>query len=314
MLIANIHNGDDHQNTPAPIEAPVVKRSPEVYRGLPWVRDVPLAHETLISSLVPPAAQPELPQAKPRRSWSPLSRTLLVAAIMLFVAVEGRLFLAGRSSPATTAEHVELVPAASAAMSPRVAIAPSFELIYDASGSMLAPAEGGTTQRWELARAGLQIWLNSGALPLEASFGMQSYGSRLEDACSPDTTVLPLAPYSFERAYNGIADTDPAAGGRASIAASLRAASTSLSPVQGSATIVLVGGGAEACGGDPAAEAAAFVAGQAQRQVHVIGVAVAGTAAQAQLRAIAEQGNGQYIAVSTGDELATALQQVTGKQ
>jgi hypothetical protein len=247
----------------------------------------------------------------------------MVALIMAFLGLETQLFWTGVRAPETASQPVELTqpavaaeiaPAAAqpAAASPQAAMPAAIELVYDASSSMLVPIKGAGMHRWDVTKSGLQEWLNSGAITLDASFGMQSYGQG-DSACGVGSAIA-LAPYSFERAYNGIADTYPAAGGTASIAASLRAVTADLGSAQGPATIVLVASSAEGCGGDPAAEAAAFAASQPNRQVHVLGVAIEDPAVTAQLRSIAEQGNGQYVAVSNSEELAVALQQVVGSK
>lgn len=322
MTANTLHQGENNQDEKPRYELPVVKRSPEIYRPLPWGRDWPVGHDDDHGpGLNPPVGPPEQPRTPTRSRWSPLRRTLMVALITAFLGLESQLFWAGVTAPETASNPVEIVaPAVAAAVDPvpqmvtgstLATASTTIELIYDASGSMLAPIEGTGTHRWDVAKSGMQTWLNSGAISLETSFGMHSLGLQRDSACGLGTSIA-LAPYSFEQAYNGIADTYPRAGGSAAIAASLRSVVSDLQGVQGPATIVVVASGAEGCGGDPAAEAATFASGQTNRHVHVVGVAIEDPMVIAQLRSIAEQGNGQYVAVSTNDELATALQQVVG--
>ncbi|WP_026370955.1 vWA domain-containing protein [Kallotenue papyrolyticum] len=224
---------------------------------------------------VPPSATPVPPTATPTPTTAPLlPATLLITAEEPFV-----------NTPA------------------------NIEIIVDASGSMLAQVPGTDKQRWQIAQEALSTLVTSGAISDRSFTVVRTYGRNRGGDCSDLEVLQPLSRFSAAALLDVIGTIRPAVGGMTPLGASLRAAAADLQAAEGSTAVILVTDGLESCNGDPVAEAAAFVAGNEQRAVHVIGFALERPEESANLRRIADAGHGLYFDATDSAQLAAALRQ-----
>ncbi|MBX7058711.1 MAG: VWA domain-containing protein [Leptospirales bacterium] len=173
--------------------------------------------------------------------------------------------------------------------------------ILDASGSM-NEMFGGVT-RMAAARVMLEEQLSR--LDRSVPVGLAAYGNRLP-GCSSQRLYNPIAIGNHERINLQVQNM--AAAGATPIANTLRLIGTALVPSNPGLLIVLISDGAESCGGNPGAEAAALQLRGANVQVNVIGLAVDAETAL-QLGEIARQGRGRYFHVRNHTDFEAAIQQ-----
>lgn len=287
------------------------------------------------------SAEPPVPVARPR---GPLLRRGLMAAVVVLLCVVGfQLTAMARSAPApvaavalalptavppTATPEPTAIPEPTPTMAPTevpvlagsVVITPSdegtfvntprnIEIIVDASGSMQAEIDGSGKQRWQVAQDALNSLINSGTITGQSAVALRTYGRQRGGDCNDVEVLQKLSRFKPDALLSAVGTIKPAVGARTPLAASIRAASDDLITAEGTTALIVVTDGDESCNGDPAAEAAAFVAGGPQRQVHVIGFALDDPTASERLRQIAVNGNGIYIDATNSAELAAALRQ-----
>jgi hypothetical protein len=185
----------------------------------------------------------------------------------------------------------------------------NIEIIVDASGSMLAQAEGSDKQRWQVAQEALTTLINSGAISERSYVVVRTYGRRRGNDCTDLEVAQGLSRFNAESLSGVIAGITPAIGGMTPLGASLHAAADDLQAAEGSTAVILVTDGLESCNGDPVAEALTFAGGSDQRKVHVIGFTIDQQDARDKLRQIAEAGKGLYFDAGSSAQLAEALRQ-----
>lgn len=177
-------------------------------------------------------------------------------------------------------------------------------MVLDASGSMKQKLSDGKT-RISAARASLHRAIDQ--LPESTRVGMRVYGASVPDEkgkkaqCADSDLVVPID--TGNRAALRTAVKRYAPLGETPMAYSLRQAVKDL-PEKGNRTILLVSDGEETCAPDPC-PAAEELAGVDLR-IDVIGVDV-NAKARAQLKCIADKGNGRYVDARTSKDLDFAL-------
>lgn len=185
----------------------------------------------------------------------------------------------------------------------------NIEIIVDASGSMFAKVPGTDKQRWQVAQEALNSLVDSQSISEKTLVVVRTYGRQRGNDCSDLEVAQDLSQFNPEGLKGVITGLKPAVGGMTPLAASLRAANEDLARTEGNTVIILVTDGLESCNGDPVAEAANFVAGTDQRQIHVIGFTIDEQEARDQLNEIAEKGKGLYFDAGNSAQLAEALRQ-----
>lgn len=178
----------------------------------------------------------------------------------------------------------------------------SLLFILDGSGSMWGQVEG--ENKIEVAKEVMTALVND--LPAEMAIGLQAYGHREAESCTDIELLAPLGTEksAINEAIQGIIPT-----GATPIAGALEQAAETLSDTEGRKSVVLISDGVETCDRDPCALLAELQTQGIDTTVHVVGFDV-GEGDQAQLRCIAEAGNGQYFSAANAQELSEALTQV----
>jgi hypothetical protein len=208
--------------------------------------------------------------------------------------------VAGVAAVAALATLPTLAGIAHAAPEPQ---RPRALVVLDASGSMLGQVDG--EPKIDAARQALKQVV--AATPEDVDLGLMAYGHRRKDDCGDIETVVPIG---ADRARIGQAVDGLRPRGKTPLTDSIRHAARDLRTSEASASIVVVSDGKETCEGDPCAAAREAAASGVDVRVHVVGFDVTGEEA-AQLRCIAENGNGRYFPAKDADELARALEQAT---
>lgn len=121
--------------------------------------------------------------------------------------------------------------------------------------------------------------------------------------------AIPLGPLDPASAVTTVSTLQAINEVRTPLAASLEAAGTDLSVVEGPKLIVLITDGEETCGGDPGAVIEALVAQGVDVRVNIVGFAIGDPVIEEQLAAWAEQGGGVYFSAEDAEDLGPALNQ-----
>lgn len=184
-------------------------------------------------------------------------------------------------------------------------------LIFDASGSMAGTVDGGT--KMAVAKAATKAFLDEAAADANLEVSIVVYGhegSNTEGAkaasCAGIDEIYAMGPVNAAKAKAAIDSFDST--GWTPIADSLKKAEAILKRNPGDTNMVLlVSDGEESCGGDPVATVKALRGGSIEILTSVIGFDVGGDT-EAELRAIAEVGGGDYFSVKSAQELEEAFQ------
>ncbi len=198
-----------------------------------------------------------------------------------------------------------LVEQGRAALGPEDAVG----VILDASGSMLQRI--GTERRIAIARDTLTGLLNN-AIPAGTGFALRAFGHRETDSCRTDLEI-PLAPLDPAAASDVIAGINAMNLARTPLGRSIELSASDLADVNGKRVLVVLTDGEETCAGD----AAAAIQGLRDRgwdiRVNIVGFAIDDDTLEAEFRAWAASGGGEYFGAADGAELADALTRaVTG--
>jgi len=175
-------------------------------------------------------------------------------------------------------------------------------IVLDASGSMWGRIDG--EPKIEIARKTLKEVTRS--MPAEVDLGLMTYGHRSKDDCGDIESV---AAVGSSRADIGAAIDAIQPKGMTPLTGAIERAAAELRGHEGAASIVVVSDGKETCEGDPCAAARAAAGAEVDLRVHVVGFDVDEEEA-AQLRCIAEAGNGSYFSASNAGDLADAMRLV----
>ncbi|MFC5604373.1 VWA domain-containing protein [Sporosarcina koreensis] len=180
-------------------------------------------------------------------------------------------------------------------------------ILLDASSSMLLQADGRLkmdTAKTAVKSFAATIGQNSEvSLYVYGHAGTQSKSDK-ELSCGTIDEVYPLGSYD-EKKFNESVDGVNASGWTP-LAQAIKQARLDHENTKEDITVYIVSDGAETCGGDPVAEAQAFSDLAKARHVNVIGFQV-DQKAESQLKAVAEAGNGTYLAADTLDEMTAGI-------
>ncbi|REJ78406.1 MAG: VWA domain-containing protein [Acidobacteria bacterium] len=179
------------------------------------------------------------------------------------------------------------------------------ELVFDASGSMHQRV--GEKTRIEIAKEVVKDLI--GKLPDETEVGMRVFGHRRKGDCSDIEMVAPFAQINKARLTSQVDAID--AIGITPLAASLRMVGQDMANFSGNTTLVVLTDGNEQCRGNPVAEVKKLQRQGIDINLHIIGFAVDDPSV-AQLKEIAEAGDGQFHEASDASELVTALRTSLG--
>ncbi len=173
-------------------------------------------------------------------------------------------------------------------------------LILDGSGSMWGRVDGEpkiVVAREVIANL-LEDW------PIGVDLGLMTYGHRRKGDCSDIETLVPVGPFDAARVNAAIEGIKPK--GKTPISASVRKAADELAFTEEKATLILVSDGLETCEADPCALAGELESKGIDFTVHVVGFDLR-KEDPTQLRCLAEQTGGRYLAASDSIQLLEAL-------
>ena len=177
--------------------------------------------------------------------------------------------------------------------------------IFDSSGSMKKPIEGGESR----SKAAKQALVKALAtMPADTNVGLFMYGHRRAKDCSDIEMVSPPGTGDSKDIAQKILDSQPK--GETPIAAALEAVASYFTPLKGQTnSIVLVTDGIEECGGDPCAAARAIREAGTDLKVHVVGFTLNETQRQT-LQCVADETGGKFLDAQDAAGLSDALAEV----
>lgn len=186
------------------------------------------------------------------------------------------------------------------------AIANDAILVLDASGSMWGTLNG--TTKVEMAREAVADLVKS--WPAGDSLGLVAYGHRRKGDCTDIETLLPVGSVDA-KAFRTKVDALNAKG-MTPISAAVLHAADALRSSERKATVILISDGEETCHLDPCETARKLEADGIDFTAHVIGFDVASdSTAERQLKCLAENTGGTYVAASDAQALTSALDAVS---
>ncbi|MEZ7170712.1 hypothetical protein [Sporosarcina sp. OR05] len=183
-------------------------------------------------------------------------------------------------------------------------------ILLDASSSMLLYADG--RLKMDTAKSAVKSFAT--AIGQKSEVSLYAYGHKGTQSASDKTLscgtieeVYPLGEFK-EKEFNSVLDNVKASGWTP-LAEAIKQAGIDHKDTTEDLTVYIVSDGAETCGGDPIAEAKAFTQGKAGRHVNVIGFQV-DKDAESQLKAVAEAGNGTYMAANSLEEMTAGISKI----
>jgi len=182
---------------------------------------------------------------------------------------------------------------------------PVFEIILDASGSMLKRDRG--EPRIEIARKAL-IRLIDESLPADAKVALRVFGHLEPNACRTDL-VIPLAPLDRSAMREALAGIEAKNLAKTPIGASLSKVGDDLAGADGPVNVVLVTDGEETCDGDPAAAITDLRDAGHEVQVNIVGFAIDDVMLKETFREWARLGAGRFFDAADSEELSRGLAQ-----
>ena len=183
-------------------------------------------------------------------------------------------------------------------------ISQKYMFVVDGSGSMWAEVEGKI--KINAAREVMNTLIDD--LEDDVEVGLVSYGHRREGACDDIETLIPLGPLDRVAIKSAVNNINPT--GKTPLSAAVIKAAEELRYTEEQATVVLVSDGRETCNMDPCAVGNQLERAGIDFTTHVIGFDVAEEDDRAQLRCLAENTGGIFLAASNTDELTAALRRV----
>jgi len=180
-------------------------------------------------------------------------------------------------------------------------------ILLDASSSMLLQADG--RLKMDIAKSAVKSFASTIGQNSEVSLYVYGHAgtqnkSDKELSCGTIEEVYSLGEYN-EKKFNESVD-EVKASGWTPLAEAIKQARLDHENTKEDITVYIVSDGAETCNGDPVAEAKGFSAMATDRHVNVIGFQV-DMEAESQLKAVAEAGNGTYLAADTLDEMTAGI-------
>ena len=179
----------------------------------------------------------------------------------------------------------------------------SFELILDASGSMMSRL--GHSTRIGVARQVLEHLVRH-QLPKGTPVALRVYGQRVPRACRTNLLV-PLSPLKPGRMAARIAHVVPQDRSGTPIAASLLQVSSDLRRARGTKVVLLVTDGGESCHGDPAKAIRTLKATGFDVRLNVVGFTIQDKKVQQAYQSWAALAGGRFFDAGNRDELAKAV-------
>lgn len=328
-MIRNDIQADRAAFKPAKAATSPRSKSPSAYGGVGAFRDLyapPLeSQEAQFPGAQAPESAPRPQPARPPRLRQTLSGTvvclLLVASASLLWA-NNALFaqmygeFAGQpvqaaSRPATSSAITQVAPAGGVA-APTGVLTQTLAIVLDSSSRMLQPADNSDQTRWSIARTALDTTLNSDTIPSNALLTISAFGQD-GTGCTDHAMLQYPELFSFERAYNAMYDARPGPDGVVPLDGALWRTTAQMAAATGPATIVLITGGGDTCGGNSVATAAEWST-SSTRQIMVVAVSPHNDDERNELRAIASAGHGEYFEVSSSDAVADVLRLAIGTE
>ena len=138
-----------------------------------------------------------------------------------------------------------------------------------------------------------------------------SYGHRRKGQCDDIESLIPLGPLNRAAIKSAVNNITPI--GKTPLSAAVIKAAEELRYTQERATVVLVSDGRETCNMDPCAVGDELERTGVDFTTHVIGFDVAEEGDRAQLRCLAENTGGVFLAAANAEELTVALRQVAAE-
>jgi len=178
-----------------------------------------------------------------------------------------------------------------------------FELILDASGSMLKRDR--SDRRIEIAREALARLVED-SLPTESSVALRVFGHLEPNSCRTDL-VIPLGPLDRPALAAEINAVEAMNLAKTPIGQSLAMVADDLAGASGPINVILVTDGEETCDGDPARAIADLKAKDIDVQINIIGFAIDDVMLKATFREWARLGDGRYFDAGDLEELTAGL-------
>ncbi len=183
-------------------------------------------------------------------------------------------------------------------------------ILLDASSSMLLDSEG--KLRMDIAKQAVESFAK--AISESSQVSLVAFGHQGDDSdsgkgesCSKIEEVYPMGAYDGQRFNESL--TAVGAKGWTPLATAIEKTSELSQNLNGQITIYIVSDGVETCDGNPIKAAEQFVKekGEDNISVNIIGFQV-DNEAENQLKAVANAGNGQYIAANGEEELLSTIE------
>ncbi|PPA69082.1 VWA domain-containing protein [Jeotgalibacillus proteolyticus] len=180
-------------------------------------------------------------------------------------------------------------------------------ILLDASSSMLLDVDG--EQKMMVAKDAVLDFGKTIGAASEVSLYVYGHEGTQEDedrelSCSTIDEIVPMGEYNEEKFYESVNGVE--AKGWTPLAEAIKKAKEDSSQYEGKLTVFIVSDGMETCGGDPIAEAEAFVEEDEDRKVNIIGFNV-DEESEEQLKKVAEAGLGDYLAADTAEDLQYSM-------
>jgi len=180
-------------------------------------------------------------------------------------------------------------------------------IVLDASGSMWGQIKG--TPKIKLAKDVVSDLVKD--WDPAVSLGLTAYGHRKKGDCNDIEALIPIGTVQQAAFNKALQDINPK--GKTPLSAAVKQAAEDLKYTEARATVILVSDGIETCDADPCAVANALEAAGIDFTAHVIGFDIKSEQEQAQLRCIAENTGGKFMAASDADELKSSLEEAVSQ-
>lgn len=184
-----------------------------------------------------------------------------------------------------------------------------FEIVLDASGSMLQKLQG--RRRIEIARDALTELVRK-TIPPGTRVAFRVFGDDKPGSCQTHLRA-PLAPIEVDKLVSLIAKITPQNGARTPIGASLRLVAQDLKEATGARTVVLITDGEETCGADVKKDIEALRTAGFDVRVNIVGFAIDASALKETFRSWARVGGGSYFDARDAKELSQAVKAAVAK-
>jgi len=180
-------------------------------------------------------------------------------------------------------------------------------LVLDASGSMWGQIGG--KSKIAIAREAVGTMLDGWK---GGDLGLMAYGHRRKGDCQDIELLIEPGTAGAEAIARKVNALNPV--GMTPISAAVRQAAEHLRFTERKATVILVSDGEETCNADPCALGEELERLGIDFSAHVVGFDIApGSAADEQLRCLAERTGGRYVQARDAGELNQALGQIAGQ-